>query len=283
MRDAGDDVNDPLTPLEALFPIGTQHPEPVFAGLFASRYRKLQREDGTTDIWRAEIIYESPLVFNVPNAGAWNVSFSSSLQSEQAVTDINGKRIGGLAYRRETELGPSPPGHVAHTIDGPVRLVPAEGPDGTEALTPAPVNKFKRVASMTLRRNQPATMLTVPQITVALGAAGTVNSDRLVRFGISPRQMLFTGADIALTSGQVNPDTSSLATYDITLDFSINYERWTPILIHDFFDHKGFRSSIILDGGPVTRSFDVQPEQDFSLLFSVFGDLTLFENLPVEP
>ena len=116
LRDAGDDVNDPLTPLEALVPIGTQHPEPLFAGLFASRYRKLQREDGTTDIWRAEVIFESPLVF--PSTGAWNVSFNTSLQTHQPALDLKEKRIGGLAYIRASATGPLPfSTHIAHTVD----------------------------------------------------------------------------------------------------------------------------------------------------------------------
>ena len=95
--------------------------------------------------------------------------------------------------------------------------------------------------------------------------------------------MLFAGSDITQVAGQGQPDTTALATWDITLDFAINYDTWTPVTVHDFFDHKGFRCSVIKDqtaDGPAlpqTRTFDMQRLGDFDRMFGVFGDLTLFK------
>ncbi len=152
-----------------------------------------------------------------------------------------------------------------------------------DAVTPVQLPQFKRVAGLSMRRSLPASLLTIPQIQTARNNVGLVNQYAHRNLGVAPHEMLFAGSEIVQVSGQGQPDPRALATWDISLDFSINYDTWTPITVHDFFDHKGFRSSV-RDGEnePQTQTFDMQGLGDFGHMFGVFGDLTLFDR-PLVP
>lgn len=298
--DSSEDQNAPLTPLEEEVAIGSLHPDPFFAGLFASQYRKLERKEGTTGFWVCEIDYAPPLVFQT---AGWDIRFQSSVESKPITHDLGGRRIGGNTYDIvDDNTSPSGQLYTADTKDGEQKLTLVARSGQTSAIVhPYPVQVFSPVASMTLGKQIPDTQLTLAQLQVVNGFSTIINSDARPDLGLEKWQLMYMGGTAFKRALRGAADTTSIIAWDVVLEFRINYDTylptaadsdgsddesvrsgeriggWRKLQFFDWYEKGGFRGDVHKGaiGGPiVAKTFNLYRERNFDSLFAPFGGLT---------
>ncbi len=261
-EEAGDDINNPIAPLKDAYPLGSQHN--VASGLYATDHIKVERVKDTRGRWICEILYDVPLVPQSGDYLGWTIDFDHSLQMEEMTRDLDGKLVGGNAYRFP-ENGDTA-GYRAQTIDGMKALVQRPG-----AITPARLMRF--VPSFTIRATRSVGIVTRDQYSQGRAYRNRVNSITFLAHGAGT--VLAAAPRVSRRPGTLPNEFNQRIpgiVYDVELNFLGNDEGWEIERLYDRFEHKGYEGQVELtDGTPVFRDFRKYETADLEGLLRLFG------------
>lgn len=276
LRDDGDDINDPLTPLQQLYPLGQSHPESIFSGLVVNQYDKGERLD--IDVWKSIVEYGMPIVVDSGITGGWILEFSTAIEIAERVNDLNGVPIGGNAYKLPGEEDAGPFFFSAATVDGEKELIQVPG-----AITPKTISAFKPVSHIVASKT--VKNITTDQLIVATASVGMVN--KKVFFGWNSDKVLLSGfnatprvaSDLTGQSSNLLPLNQSNIQWDLRLDFLIHLFGWQPVKLFDRFEWKGFEGQVFkptpTGTEAVFREFTIYRQANFDDLLTFLGGATV--------
>lgn len=241
LRDAGDNISDPISPMNVgtgfgnpFVPLGSRHPEN--RELVAVRYSGVERMKDSPDVWVINVDYELPDI----DEELWRISFRSGTETEEMRTDRDGKLVGTNAYRM-AEHGETST-FRAKTIRSivPVHLISRPG-----VFVEKTIPRFKRATTMTLARIVPK--LTTSQVGALTNSQATVSESTF--FGVPGDQILMAGFDAQPLTGE------NRIKWQVVINFLWSPEKWTPVTLFDRFEVDGFESNVFA-GDPREVEFD---------------------------
>ncbi len=270
-----DDVNNPIAPIAARYPLGSPHN--IVPGLIAWNHSKPRRKRSTFGFWVVEIDYETPLILNVPPTDQWQIRYNTAIETEQMVRafllDARGRRIGdrqvpvgGRAYRAPKD-GETPAQFFGDTVAGGKELVRVESDD---IVTPADVSRFAAVTGFSLRRT--VANMNTSQTNAADSFVALANAQ--IFFGKGPGRVLIGPYTIDSRSGKL-PNQIQLAegtVFDVELNFLVNRNGWTVTRIFDTFADGEYRVTVKDNQGVEQfRDFETYPRANALDFLQIFA------------
>lgn len=251
--------------------VGDWDPNELVA-LFASR-----REHITPDTWLVDVFYGPPIVVGTTSA-EWDMSISSSIETEEVFADLDGITIGPFKYAESSTQRSS---HFTNLATGSINLQqPSGGREGT------------RYAKSTTRRRGIGSLIITKIVANFPSSAFSDATFRIDNVNVEPftvplRQSnlqienvriadpgfaIFDGVEVfpldAVVPGQGIPGRG----YRVTLTFKLDAQGWQHNLTHTYIDGLGSESIVFRSNGDrEEEEFKIQHVTNLSQLVSNFG------------
>lgn len=258
----GDDVTNPLKPISSTFPVGMNHRTARNLTVVSYTQGEPLHISGDEARWIVSVHYGGPVSFGSLAVQGWTIDWDTALDTKLVHRDLDGKWIGGHAYRLPTGdelISSRAEDRIAKTIDGDMQLIqiPAE-----DAIDPRPVQRPKRVTSFSLSTT--VRDLTIPQVATAESFVGTVNEFQFVTG--RPGEILVGPMRISSHRGTTTDEENQTGfLFDITLNFRKDDEGWVFERIFDQWEWKGFRGSVLAPLDPSNPAQEPLEFTDFRL------------------
>lgn len=272
-----DDIEDPLTPVAVRFPIGTPHPTAGFRDLVVFHWFVARRNPRRMDRYIVRVEYNVPLVAIGGGVSAWTITRDTGFETVEMPIDLDGKTIGGHAYRvagEDAAGNPEQHTHTAKTLTGTVNLI--QIPDVVD-----PKPQTLDVPMRNIRCTNRVPYLTQQQSDRADVFTGKTNSRHFM--GEPPGTVLAGPLKYTRRPGQIEGSRQPTpgVVYDLELNFLAKNRLWSPFRLFDRWEQRGFESQVLdLNAEPVFTDFKKNESANLYGMLSLFGVLDITDKVP---